>query len=301
MSKDGRVLVFNQEPNAEACRVLLPDLARRGFHGELQQYDGLSSPLWYLAHDLAIPEAEEHLRILTTMRGPSYHKGSYGRWSLSQLTIPDFVRGYCSKCLLVRSHEVWGLFREKLLWMSMLPLERESLVFQYEAARGHTVIMGLGMGFLLYNVLRKPEVTKVTVIEQDREVIEFLDIMADVRSWQGAEKLHIVEADALTWKPDQLWSPVDVLLVDIWRTFATEKRIQQIQANVEADDVSMWGQEIEYMLWRKVQPENVGIIFLDYCEAIDVPLYDPRFTHTTYEALCEEAWTLLRADPRLTQ
>lgn len=298
MSKDGRVLVFNQAPDAQACRVLLPDLAKRGFHGELHQYDGLSSPLWYVPHDLTVPQAEEHLKILTTLRGPSYHKGSYGHWSMTKLQIPDFVRGYCSKCLLVRPHEVWGLFKEKVLWMSMLPLERESLVFQCQAARGHTVIMGLGMGFLLYNVLRKPEVTRVTVIEKDREVIEFFDIMSSAREWVGIDKLHIVQSDAELWRPTL---PVDVLLVDIWRTFAAEKRIQQIQRNVQAEVVSMWGQEIEYMVWQKTRETMTRGLwtFAEYATDIGVPLYAPKPALTTYETLAEEAWTLLQQDPRL--
>lgn len=43
-------------------------------------------------------------------------------------------------------------------------------------AFGHTVVMGLGMGWIAINAALNPSVSRVTVIELDQEVIEFFSL-----------------------------------------------------------------------------------------------------------------------------
>ena len=61
----------------------------------------------------------------------------------------------------------------------------------------------------------------------------------------AARKVELVQADALQWHPQG--TPVDFLYADIWLYLAepqTLAEVQRMQANVHADQVYFWGQEL---------------------------------------------------------
>ncbi|MBS4096759.1 MAG: hypothetical protein KGZ83_07995 [Sulfuricella sp.] len=181
---------------------------------------------------------------------PEYAVGEQGKWKMIK---GGFLldRGYYSG--------VWGvsglpaLLRTSLgdgqgwdTWMSLSPHEIESQELAVRYAHGHSVVMGLGMGWVAANVALNPAVSKVTVIERDPEVI---DLFSRVQNFAGlpAEaraKLNLVEADALFWQPGE---PVDFLYADIWRTLEEPQTLDDVramQANVAANEVYFWGQEL---------------------------------------------------------
>lgn len=211
---------------------------------------------------------------------PEYREGSYrnGRFTLEKQDLP-ILRGYYVG-LQATDGPNYALFEEhkkgeRTLWMSVTPMERESQFFHAIAASGHTVIMGLGMGMLLYNVIRKEEVIQVTVVEKNPEVVELLPEITDFENWEGAEKVEFVIEDARKWKPN---STVDVLLVDIWPNLGDEQLrpdLIRIQRNVQAAEVAAWGQELDFATWLKDQdfsPPPTADQFYDYREDLGVPL-----------------------------
>lgn len=81
------------------------------------------------------------------------------------------------------------------LLMSDTPFEAWSNRPALQAAEGHMLINGLGLGFLLKAILRKPGVARVTVIEKERDVIEL------VGSHYRDDRLEIIHADAFEYQP----------------------------------------------------------------------------------------------------
>jgi len=87
----------------------------------------------------------------------------------------------------------------------------------------------------------------VTVVERDPEVIALhrdLDLFGRLPDGAG-EKVRIVPGDALEWRPE---TPVDLLMADIWLPLVSDGRVEEVrrmQANVGADTVYFWGQEME--------------------------------------------------------
>jgi hypothetical protein len=135
-------------------------------------------------------------------------------------------------------------------WMSMLPSEIESQEIGLAAAHGHTVVLGLGMGWLVANLALKPAVDQVTVVERDPDVIALIEAAEVFAALPGPAraKIRIVEADALAWRPDR---PVDSLQADIWRRLLEDGKladVRRMQANIEARSIYFWGQEME--IWR---------------------------------------------------
>ncbi len=76
-------------------------------------------------------------------------------------------------------------------------------------SRGRVMIAGLGLGYILHPILRKPSVTQVTVIEKNPDVI------ALVAPTLKSPKLHIVEADIFKWRPPR-GTRYQTIYFDVW-------------------------------------------------------------------------------------
>lgn len=131
-------------------------------------------------------------------------------------------------------------------WMSLSAREIESQELGCRAATGDTVVMGLGMGWAAANAALRPEVTRVTVVEMDPEVIGLigeLDIFGQLPP-DAAAKITVIQGDALAYTPE---TPADTLLADIWLPLNGDDRVEQVQtmaANTRAGRVYFWGQEM---------------------------------------------------------
>lgn len=81
------------------------------------------------------------------------------------------------------------------LVMSDTPSEQSDHSYAVHQAKGSVLIMGLGIGMVVAACLKKPEVTDITVIELNPDVITLVGThLKDAR-------LTIIQADAMTWKP----------------------------------------------------------------------------------------------------
>ncbi len=181
---------------------------------------------------------------------PDYAPGASGRWRLVSggfVIDHGYHSGSCATAgtpLLMRRRDgddaTWDT------WMSLSPHEIESQELGCRHAFGHTVVMGLGMGWAALNIALNPQVRRVTVIERDPEVI---DLFASSGALHGvpaavAGKMRVVEADALAWQPDE---PVDFIHADIWRTLAEESTlddVRRMQRHIGAACIYVWGQEL---------------------------------------------------------
>lgn len=174
-----------------------------------------------------------------------YRPMAAGAW---ELTVTPLVMcpGYWSGARLVA--DLAALQKDAAVWMSLAPLELESQTIGVAAASDHVVILGLGMGWAAAECACRAEVTAVTVVERDPDVIALhrtLDLFGRLPDGCGS-KLSVVEGDAYHWTPDQ---PVDMLIADIWLPLIDmadrAEEVRRMQANIGADRVYFWGQELE--------------------------------------------------------
>lgn len=220
----------------------------------------------------------EHQRLQTApypaLKVPEYQTGNYGEWVLKRQDA-FIMRGYFTAKQPATPNYI--LSQGVTLWMSLGPRELESQAHHALYACGHTVIMGLGMGLLLFNVIAQEQVERVTVVEEDINVIELLHKIAQPSTWPGWEKVSFVVADALTWQPD---SPVDFLSVDIWPKLGDmrlREEGQQIQRNVQAKQVALWGQELDFIHFLSElgkQPPPSLAQYHEYVQVIGIPLIE---------------------------
>lgn len=82
--------------------------------------------------------------------------------------------------------------------MSDTPDEIGDHLYAIREAKGHILINGLGLGVVLQACLRKPGVTKATVIEFSEDVIA---LVAQHYKDMFGDRVEIINADAYEWAP----------------------------------------------------------------------------------------------------
>lgn len=198
-----------------------------------------------------------------------------GNWELKIVDMAP-CRGYWSPLQMV--YGLVLLTRGEDTWMSLAPVEIESQILGVEAAHGHVAIMGLGMGWVASETAMREEVTQVTIVERDPNVIalhEELGLFAQLPGGAG-DKVRIVNADAYAWVPD---TTVDLLMPDIWLPLVGGHRVADVarmQDNVQAPLIYFWGQELEIArhaaaAGRKLDNASVAATVRDF----DLPLLIP--------------------------
>lgn len=172
---------------------------------------------------------------------PMEHRG----WIVRRWGNDIPLRGYWSPARLVSG--VISLDRGSDTWMSLMPVEVESQQIAVDCASGHVAVFGLGLGWSAALCALKAEVESVTVVERDSELIELHRVLALFEGLPGGAgaKVKIVHGDAFDWRPDRA---VDLLAADIWLPIVGGDRVAEVrrmQANVSAQQVYFWGQELE--------------------------------------------------------
>ncbi|PWC87836.1 hypothetical protein TSH100_09575 [Azospirillum sp. TSH100] len=219
--------------------------------------------------------------FVTDLFVPRYQSCEVGRWRLRMAPLLVSA-GYWSPALMTTDtaallrREADGEYR---CWMSMTPMEIESQEIGVRAATGHTVVMGMGMGWATVNAALRPEVTKVTLLELDPDVIEvnrriglFDQLPAEI-----VAKIDIVNGDALAYCGDE---PADTLMTDIWLPINGDERMAQsriMARNTRAARVYVWGQELAIArraraLGLELTEETVARIVAEF----DLPLIGPE-------------------------
>src|SRR5205085_6821662 len=129
------------------------------------------------------PEAEIDPRATlgdfeTKLWLPRFREGEFGGWSLRILPM-SAARGYWGGLYRIDGAlMLTGPFEETgAAWMSIVPMEIESQEIGIAAAHGHTVVLGLGMGWCAANVALNPAVERVTVVERDPDVLALVDAL----------------------------------------------------------------------------------------------------------------------------
>jgi hypothetical protein len=95
------------------------------------------------------------------------------------------------------------------LVMSDTMMEKQSNRQFVREAKGDVLIAGLGIGMILLPTLNKAEVTSITVIEKEQDVIDL------VSPHYQHDKLKVICADIFEWSPAK-GQKFDTIYFDIW-------------------------------------------------------------------------------------
>lgn len=149
-------------------------------------------------------------------------EGQVGAWRVARFTVGDLDAEieklssvFSGHTLPVPAGEYMHLKGPGGIWMSNTPseeLDHVPPIRRAQAVGGHCLVTGLGLGLVTEALLAIPTVTTVTVIELEPDVIALVGPTLRER-W--GDRLEIVQADALTWRPPR-GVRYSVVWHDIW-------------------------------------------------------------------------------------
>lgn len=146
-----------------------------------------------------------------------YDEGEWGRAQPDSICT-NSVRGHWVFNGTIRIPRLWQYKRDYrwVLWMSYTPQEVVSQRPGLRMAKGHVVVAGLGMGWLLTRVLQKKSVKRVTLVDIDEKLVNWLLPVVRERHLKGCDKpLDVIIDDAKDAVPKLT---ADVALWDIWES-----------------------------------------------------------------------------------
>jgi hypothetical protein len=113
------------------------------------------------------------------------------------------------------------LMRGRTVVMSDTPAEQQDHSWFVRNVKGRALLHGLGLGMVLAAVLKKPEVTDVTVVEIDADVIALVGPHYEQMARDEGKPLAIIHGDALKWQPPKgaRWGAV---WHDIWDSISAD-------------------------------------------------------------------------------
>jgi len=119
--------------------------------------------------------------------------------------------GFSQACYIpVLAHRQWGTWESR---MSITPMEVMSQKRGISYAKGHVVVGGLGLGWSVNKIARRPQVEKITIIEKDAVVLRKIKPKLKLPTRCEYEWIH---GDMNEVAPTL---EADLLFADIWDSY----------------------------------------------------------------------------------
>lgn len=127
-----------------------------------------------------------------------------------------------------------AVFQNDREWMSVVPNEVETMKAPIAAARGRVLTYGLGLGYFAFHAAEKAEVSAVTVVERDPDVID-LFLGHILPQFPHREKITVVRDDAFHYAETVApGAHFDVSFTDLWHDptdgIALYRRMKALEA-----------------------------------------------------------------------
>ena len=144
--------------------------------------------------------------------------GAYAKYELMMYNSPvTKANGMTVPCIGCFDYEFTypAVSENNKIWMSLTPNEVYSFAAPIEEARGNVLTLGCGMGYYAYMVSAKENVSHVTIIEKETEVIELFKKYI-LPQFPHPEKVSVLQADAFDYMEELPDGKFDCCLADLW-------------------------------------------------------------------------------------
>ena len=90
-----------------------------------------------------------------------------------------------------------------------------------DSAKGDVLIFGLGLGLIIFPLLKEIGINKITIIELDKGLIDMVSPI--IRFQDPVRKVKIINADSFSWETQEKF---DTIYFDIWETIDEKAYIE---------------------------------------------------------------------------
>ncbi len=126
-------------------------------------------------------------------------------------------------------------------WMSLTPMELYTLAPGIRFAKGHVVIAGLGLGYQLLEVAKKPNVTRITLVERSQELVDW--ILPRIQAQMPNKPFEVIVGNAYDVVEGLT---ADVALIDIYRQYRGNAFPLPKASKARIPKVWVWGGSVHY-------------------------------------------------------
>lgn len=161
------------------------------------------------------------------------------------------------------------IFEGDMCWMSITPNEIITMEEDIANATGDVLTIGLGLGYYTYMVHLKDDVTSVTVVERQPEVIEIFEKYI-LPQFEHPEKIRIINTDAFEYLEQLEDGKFDYCFGDIWQNpedgLEDYLRMKKIGNRFEKTTFTYW---IEESFIGLLQSSLAQVLQVTWLEAED--------------------------------
>lgn len=147
--------------------------------------------------------------------------GEYGSAKVLHDSPDALTRMRAAMCGQPLGCEVYTrLIVNNTLWMTDAEFEWRSNLEAVNRMTGDILIAGLGIGFVIHPILGRPNVSSITVIEKNADVIALIA--------PRFPTVNVIHADAREWRPTR--RSYDCVYLDIWPDVPSSDQREDIKA-----------------------------------------------------------------------
>lgn len=173
------------------------------------------------------------------------------------------------------------VFENGVEWMAIKPNEIETMKHHIEKMQGDVAVFGLGMGYFAYMVSQKQEVSSVTIVERDENVIQLFKENI-LPQFPNKDKITIVKGDAFEFVEDsQNTTKYRRAFVDLWHDagdgLPLYSKMKGLESKMPSTEFSYWIEDtlVTYARWQifmelydKIKNGTLEISYEDMKKAI---------------------------------
>ena len=163
-----------------------------------------------------------------------------------------------------------AIHQDGVEWMSVKPNEVETMKEPIQNSHGRVLTLGLGLGYFTFHASQKENVSLVTVVERDAEVIELFQSLI-LPQFPHREKIEIVQADAFDFMEKELPKrDYDTVFADLWHDASDGLelylKLRRLEKNAK-------GARVDYWIERSLLSALRGLVYERLCDpTIKLPL-----------------------------
>ena len=137
----------------------------------------------------------------------------YQTFPYDEINVTDDYKEYSNIGFFKEKFSYLALCQGNNVWMSLNPNEIETMKPFIDKAKGEVLVLGLGMGYVPFMMMNKPEVKHITIVEKDINIITLFKTLI-LPHFVRKDKITIIKDDAISYFAKQ--KKYDYIFADLW-------------------------------------------------------------------------------------
>ena len=157
-----------------------------------------------------------------------------------------------------------AVLQNDIIWMSLAPSEIDTMLKEIDEAHGDVITFGLGLGYYAYMCSNKENVTSMTIVELDKNVIELFERNI-LPQFPHKEKIKIINADGFKFMKENE-NHYDYAFYDTWHTVDDGLEMYCKFRSLENEKIDTYAYWIEFSMITMIRRLVITYIMENFYE-----------------------------------